>query len=114
LTAKTGPLIGSFKGLRNSMNFNLAIPFHEQARAHPHNLALCVSGRSYSYGELAALAGGAALALGETRTVAVLASRSLGAYVGVLGAGWGGAAYIPLNPKRKSSRELPEKSGLSN
>jgi D-alanine--poly(phosphoribitol) ligase subunit 1 len=86
------------------MNFNLAFPFYEQACARPHNLALYVSGRSYSYGELAALAGGAALALGKTRTVAVLASRTLGAYVGVLAAGWSGAAYVPLNPKLPDER----------
>jgi len=36
------------------MNFNLADPFHEQARAFPDRIALYVAGASYSYGDLAA------------------------------------------------------------
>ena len=70
------------------MNFNLALPFCEHARSDPRNLALHVAGNSYSYGELATLTGAAAANLADARTVAVLASRSLGAYVGVLAAGW--------------------------
>ena len=70
------------------MNFNLASSFYEQARAHPENLALRVSSRSYSYGELAALTARAATALGDTKKVGVLALRSLGAYVGVLASSW--------------------------
>ena len=86
------------------MNYNLAAPFHAQSCAHPERAALYVAGVSYSYGELAGLAGRAALALGPARRVGVLASRSLGAYVGVLGACWGGAAYVPLSPKLPEER----------
>ena len=88
------------------MNYNLALPFYEQARAHPENLALRVSGRSYSYGELAALTGRAASALGDAKTVAVLASRTVGTYVGVLAACWSGAAYIPLSPTKLPDERL--------
>jgi amino acid adenylation domain-containing protein len=81
------------------VNFNLARQFHEQACAHPERVALHVAGASYSYGELAALAARAACALGPASKVGILASRTLGAYVGVLGACSCGAAYVPLNPK---------------
>jgi D-alanine--poly(phosphoribitol) ligase subunit 1 len=88
------------------MNYNLALPFYEQASAHPENLALRVSGRSYSCGELAALTGRTASVLGNARKVAVLASRTLGAYVGVLAACWSGAAYIPLSPTKLPDERL--------
>jgi D-alanine--poly(phosphoribitol) ligase subunit 1 len=81
------------------MNFNLAFPFYKQACDHPDRHALYVAGVSYSYGELADLAARAGAALGPARKVGVLASRSVGTYVGVLGACWCGAAYIPLSPK---------------
>jgi D-alanine--poly(phosphoribitol) ligase subunit 1 len=81
------------------MNFNLASPFYKQACDHPDRAALYVAGVSYSYGHLADLVARAAVALGSARKVGVLASRSLGTYVGVLGASWCGAAYIPLSPK---------------
>jgi len=93
-------------GTMDSINFNLALPFYDQALSNPLNLALHVADRSYSYGELAALAGGAAAALGDARKVAVLASRSIGAYVGVLAADWSGAAYIPLSPTKLPDERL--------
>lgn len=86
------------------MNFNLAHPFHTHACAHPDKLALYVGGRSYSYGELRAWVERAAFALHPARKVGILASRSLGAYVGVLAACWCGAAYIPLDPKLPEER----------
>ena len=36
--------------------------------------------------------------------VAILASRSVEAYVGVLGTGWAGDAYVPINPKLPEDR----------
>jgi D-alanine--poly(phosphoribitol) ligase subunit 1 len=86
------------------MNFNLAHPFHEQACVHPDRVALYVAGASYSYNELAGWAARAALALGPARKVGVLASRTLGASVGLLGACWCGAAYVPLDPKLPDER----------
>jgi amino acid adenylation domain-containing protein len=86
------------------MNFNLAHPFHEQACAQPDRTALHVADTSYSYGELAGWVARAASALGPAQKVGVLASRTLGAYVGVLGACWCGAAYVPLSPKLPDER----------
>ncbi len=86
------------------MNYNLAQRFHEQACDHPERTALHVSDVSYSYGELAGLTARAACALGPARKVGVLASRTLGAYVGVLAACWRGAAYVPLSPKLPDER----------
>ncbi len=86
------------------MNYNLAQPFHEQACALPDSVALHVAGALYRYGELAGWAARAAIALGPAQRVGVLASRTLGAYVGVLGACWCGAAYIPLSPKLPDER----------
>ncbi len=86
------------------MNFSLAQPFHEQAGAHPDRVALHVASAPYSYSELADWASRAALALGSAKKVGVFGSRTLGAYVGVLGACWCGAAYVPLNPKLPDER----------
>jgi D-alanine--poly(phosphoribitol) ligase subunit 1 len=88
------------------MNFNLASAFYEQSRAHPENIALRVSGKSYSYGELAGFTARAAAALGNAKTVGVLASRTLSAYVGILASSWSGAAYIPLSPTKLPDERL--------
>ena len=91
--------VDSLQILKSPMNLNLAFPFYKQACDHPDREALYVAGVSYTYGCLADLVARAALALGPAQKVGVLASRSLGAYVGVLGSSWCGAAYIPLSPK---------------
>ncbi len=88
------------------MNFNLASHFYEQSRAHPENIALRVSGKSYSYGELAGFTARASAALGNAKTVGVLASRTLSAYVGILASSWSGAAYIPLSPTKLPDERL--------
>jgi D-alanine--poly(phosphoribitol) ligase subunit 1 len=88
------------------MNFNLASAFYEQARTHPENLALRVAGKSYSYEELASLVGHSVAALGNVKKVGVLASRTLGAYVGVLASSWSGAAYVPLSPTKLPDERL--------
>jgi len=87
-----------YSGFKKTMNFNLAFPFHKQALDHSDRVALYVAGVFYSYGDLVNLVARAALAIGPARKVGVLGSRTLGAYVGVLGACWCGAAYIPLSP----------------
>ena len=86
------------------MNYNLAFPFYVQACAHPDLTALHVDGVSYSYGEVSDLAARVALALGSSRKVGILAARSPGTYIGLLGASWCGAAYIPLSPKLPTER----------
>ena len=64
---------------------------------------------SLSYGELNALAQRLAswLRTGPPRPrrfVGILASRSVMAYVGVLGTGWAGDAYVPIYPKLPEER----------
>ena len=86
------------------MNSNLACPFNREASVHPDQVALYVAGASYSYSQLAGWAARSALALGPACKVGVLASRTLGAYVGVLGACWCGATYVPLNPRLPDER----------
>jgi len=86
------------------MNFNLAWPFHEQTCEAPDRVALHVSGSCYSYGQLAGWASRLGFSLQGVNRVGVLATRSLGAYVGVLGACWSGAAYVPLSPKLPEER----------
>src|SRR3989442_9933005 len=46
--------------------------------------------------------------------VGILASRSLAAYAGILGAWWCGASYVPLNPKLPAARllKIQEITGL--
>src|SRR5580693_8034590 len=91
------------------MNFNLSAPLVHHAQRDGSRLALSVGDQNLSYAELAALAQrtGQWLSQGPARPrgfVAILASRSVEAYVGVLGTGWAGDAYVPLNPKQKSTR----------
>ena len=95
-------VVDSLQILKSPMNLNLAFPFYKQACDHPDREALYVAGVSYSYGHLADLVARAAVALGPARKIGVLASRSLGTYVGVFGASWCGAAYIRLS--RSSSQ----------
>jgi amino acid adenylation domain-containing protein len=83
----------------------LALPFFRHSVECPENPALVLD-RVFSYAELASLA---ARVAGWLRTnapadsgkthVAIIASRSLEAYAGILGVCWAGAAYIPINPK---------------
>jgi D-alanine--poly(phosphoribitol) ligase subunit 1 len=91
------------------MNFNLANPVFEHARRNGSRLAVSVAGSDLSYSELAALAQRIArwLTAGPSRPpgfVGILASRSVEAYAGVLGACWAGDAYVPLNPQLPAER----------
>ena len=67
-----------------------------------------VAGRAtLSYADLASGAARLAGALAPhlaTRRVGILGSRSLAAYVGIAGAAWAGAAYVPLNLKWPAER----------
>jgi amino acid adenylation domain-containing protein len=90
-------------------NYNLALPFYENARSNPQALALFVGGSGYSYGELGALARRIAGWLGRktggaSGKVGILASRTIEAYAGVLGTLWSGAAYVPINPNTPEDR----------
>jgi amino acid adenylation domain-containing protein len=83
-------------------NFNIALPFHVSASQHPERLALWADGRDFTYGEMLTLVRRTASWLGRSahigpRYVGILATRSWPACVGVLGAAWAGATYMPLN-----------------
>lgn len=83
-------------------NYNLALPFARRASSYPQNAALVVAGGTYSYGDLADQVSRLAAALVPLRRagrIGVLGTRSLEAYVGILGACWAGFAYVPLNLK---------------
>ena len=93
------------------MNFNIGLPFYENAMRSPERLALCVDQRDFSYGELAGLSERIATWLeqrpaSDVKRVGILASRSWVAYAGLLGACWAGMAYVPLNPDWSDGRLL--------
>jgi amino acid adenylation domain-containing protein len=91
------------------MNYNLAAPMFQHSLTNGLSLALSVADHDLSYSELAVLAQRTArwLTAGSSRPpgfVGILASRSVEAYVGVLGACWAGDAYVPLNPQLPEER----------
>jgi len=86
---------------------NLAAHFFSAARRHPHKPALVFPERSVSYAELAASVNRLSRALRERPSepyVALLASRSVSAYAGVLAILQAGRAYVPLNPAFPAAR----------
>ncbi|MDH3997284.1 MAG: AMP-binding protein [Desulfuromonadales bacterium] len=90
-------------------NYNLAFPFYQQSLERPEATALWVDGAYYSYAQISEQASRIAAWLqqrcdGKLRRVAILCSRSLGAYQGILGSSWAGACYVPLNPKFPEKR----------
>ena len=91
------------------MNYNFSEPMFRHAQSDGTRLALSVGDRNVSYSELAVLAQRTAAWLNRDPArprgfVAILASRSVEAYVGVLGTGWAGDAYVPINPKLPADR----------
>ncbi len=79
--------------------------------AHPENIALWVDGIAYTYAEMALQAQRIAnwLRAGKghpVKRVAILTNRSIASYLGILGAGWAGAGYVPLNPAFPEKRLL--------
>ena len=88
-------------------NCNPASAFSRMAAAHPERLAISVGKSQISYGDLAAQARAIAAHVGSTTKpvrVGILASRSIEAYAGILGAAWAGGTYIPLNLKWPAER----------
>jgi amino acid adenylation domain-containing protein len=84
--------------------------FLRAVRSHPERPALMVDGREISYRELAGRAASLAATLDacalptDPRLTAILASRSLTAFAGVLGALHRGTGYVPLNPAFPADR----------
>ncbi len=90
-----------------SRSYNLALPFLREAARAPERDAVVVAGVPTSYGELAnsaARIAGEVAPLLRTRRVGILATRSMEAYAGILGACMAGATYIPLNLKWPEER----------
>lgn len=92
------------------MNFNLALPFYRQSLKNPSRLALS-SERELSYSELASVVRSIAGWLHADgprppKRVGILASRSVEACAGVLGACWAGASYVPISLKAPEERLL--------
>jgi amino acid adenylation domain-containing protein len=84
-------------------NYNPVANLHKHAVENPGGLALWINNVSYSYGELARQAAGIAAWLHQNRTgplkrVAVMATRNIESYLGIMGSCWAGASYVPLNP----------------
>ena len=91
------------------MNYNLALPFHNQSIRNPESLALFVGGERFSYAELSNLARNISGWLGQNSRktsgrVGILASRTVEAYAGVLGILWSGEAYVPITPNTPEDR----------
>lgn len=89
------------------MSHNIALPFHRSAARHAERIALAFGRETVSYARLAALSArlaGFFAAGARTGRVGILATRSLEAYAGILGAGWAGATYVPLNLKWPEAR----------
>jgi D-alanine--poly(phosphoribitol) ligase subunit 1 len=96
-------------GTRTSRaEFNLTAAFYRQSVLQPHAAALHVAGARLSYFELASLArrvsGWLSSPASGSAKIGILASRSIEAYAGILGALWSGAAYVPINPKTPEER----------
>ncbi|HKT95370.1 MAG TPA: amino acid adenylation domain-containing protein [Paraburkholderia sp.] len=93
--------------------------FFDSAANQPHNPALWVDGRSYTYGEIEARARRVASGLasveraGDARRCLLFAHRSAAAYWGALGILDAGLAYVPLSPKMPAARiaAIIEQSG---
>lgn len=101
------------------MNYNVALPFFESAQKYPDRLALYADGENTSYRQLldqvVRVAGW--LRCGEEgspKRVGILGSRSAGACIGILAAGWVGAAYVPISLKQPelAIAGLLKRSGL--
>jgi D-alanine--poly(phosphoribitol) ligase subunit 1 len=95
-------------------NFNLACSLYRHSISNPDAPAIVCQGTSLSYGELAEHAARLACGLtgssrsrhhsGQPLRVGILASRSIGACIALLGACWAGATYVPISPKQPEER----------
>ena len=92
-------------------NFNPAHPFYQSAIRFPQRLAMSAEQTDLTYFESGVLVRNLAAMLRRTsglpaRRVGILASRSIEACIGVLGACWAGAIYVPLSLRQAEDRLL--------
>ena len=97
-------------------SYNLADPIFRCSAEHPDSPAIVYKGQVCSYKELAARGSLIAKYLKHspnwilndqsTPRVGILASRNIDACVGLIGACWAGATYIPISPKLPEDRIL--------
>lgn len=95
-------------------SYNLADPIFRCSEDHPDSPAIVFNGQVCSYRELATRGSQIAkylkqspnwtLEIDTTPRVGILASRNIDACVGLIGACWAGATYIPINPKLPADR----------
>lgn len=99
-----------------STRMNLAAAVHRHGQSRPQALALSCEGGRLTYGQLARQAASLAHHLvcsrgwpgdaGPPPRVALLAARGAQACIGLLGASWAGATYVPLGLKLSEERIL--------
>jgi amino acid adenylation domain-containing protein len=97
-------------------NRNLAFAVHHFSRQTPGAVCIADNKSSLTYRDVAQRAARLAAALrlnalsdrhdGEPARIGILGSRSMDACVGVLGACWSGATYVPIGPKLPEDRVL--------
>lgn len=113
---RLNPQHGTHNMGRFGMTFNLALAVQRHKHTHPQTLAISCEDRSLTYAQLACHAASLASQLknspgwanknGDQPRVGILASKSIEAYIGVLGAIWAGAIYVPLGLKLPEERLL--------
>lgn len=87
--------------------YNFCNAFYKSASKTPKNIAIISAGQTYNYGEIWQKASQLAAFIAprlKSRRVGILASRSVTAYIGILGAAAGGATYVPLSLKLPEER----------
>ena len=90
-----------------TQNFNIVSNLSATAKNYPNSIAIS-SGKSeityHSFVEAASRLATALHPLLKSKRVGILGSRSIGAYIGIAGACWAGATYVPLNLKWPAER----------
>ncbi len=88
-------------------NFNIALDFQRTATRLPDTMAIRAGKDEITYADLAGRASRLATLFATRRRsgrIGVLATRSIDAYAGILGAAWSGGTYVPLNLKWPEER----------
>lgn len=88
---------------------NLALPMYRASLAAPTATAIAAGPAELGYGEVAEMARRLGALFQNVRSsgrIGILASRSVAACLGILGASWSGGTYVPLNLKLPEERLL--------